>query len=316
MVERLHKSPVSYRLWEPTRFDLPAPEHKSGLEDEGEYPEGEDGLEETDDQTVFGEDLEDEEAEALMLPTAEEIEAIQEAAAAEGRAEGFEEGHKTGHEEGYRKGHEEGHKAGYEQSKEAGHKAGHEAGFNQGYQEGRQKGEHESHTLHALVEKLDEALSSFDVAVAQEVASLAVEIARRVVGHALQVQPEHIIDVVREALHAFPYQEARIHLHAEDLGLVRDYFKGIPGASCEHRFMEDASLLRGGCRIDVGASQFDARLQTRWQRVLSAMGGFETQWGIPSLVASADSPSLETPAATNAPAFASPTTVNRSAPES
>ena len=35
--------------------------------------------------------------------------------------------------------------------------------------------------------------------------------------------------------------------------------------------VEDASLLRGGCRIETSAGEIDATLQTRWQKLSAAL---------------------------------------------
>lgn len=38
------------------------------------------------------------------------------------------------------------------------------------------------------------------------------------------------------------------------------------------RIIEDPSITRGGCRIELGASEVDATLETRWRRVIEAIG--------------------------------------------
>ena len=41
--------------------------------------------------------------------------------------------------------------------------------------------------------------------------------------------------------------------------------------SADWMVVEDASLLRGGCRIETSAGEIDATLQTRWQKLSAAL---------------------------------------------
>ena len=38
------------------------------------------------------------------------------------------------------------------------------------------------------------------------------------------------------------------------------------------RIIEDGNITAGGCRVEAGASEVDATLETRWRRVLDAIG--------------------------------------------
>ena len=38
------------------------------------------------------------------------------------------------------------------------------------------------------------------------------------------------------------------------------------------RIVEDGALPPGGCRVEVGASEVDATLETRWRRVVEGIG--------------------------------------------
>jgi flagellar assembly protein FliH len=53
--------------------------------------------------------------------------------------------------------------------------------------------------------------------------------------------------------------------------LVRDHL-GDQLPHINWRIVEDGTLTPGGCRVEVGASEVDATLETRWRRVVEGIG--------------------------------------------
>jgi len=96
-------------------------------------------------------------------------------------------------------------------------------------------------------------------------------IARQVVQRELSTQPEQIRDVVTQAIAALPAgnRHVRIHLHPEDAHLLAENLDVHDGGSW--KIIEDASLTRGGCIVDTGATRIDARLETRLQDILARL---------------------------------------------
>lgn len=156
------------------------------------------------------------------------------------------------------------------------HHDAHKQGYEAGYEEGTARARMEALRLHTLVEQLDGALGDFDQQVAEELLRLSLEIARHVVRQAIAVRPAVIIEVVREALAQLPHQHAAIFLHPEDASLVRS-FLGDQLAHLGHRIYEEASLSRGGLRMEAGGSHLDASVETRWRRVIEGMGA-ASEW--------------------------------------
>lgn len=230
-----HQAAGAYRRWTPEDFTLPASDADSaaGAAHDAEPP-GEDAaaLELPPD---------------LKLPTAAELEQMQEDMRAAAATEGHQEGHAAGYAEGLA------------------------AGEQKGYEEGRARAAAEAEQLGTLVTRLDAALSTIDQQVAEELMALAIELARQLVGDSLQAQPEHILLVVRRALQQLPQAQARIELHADDLALVNE-FMSEELAQYGHRVQENPLLQRGDCRIEVQGAELDATLETRWRRVLETLG--------------------------------------------
>lgn len=180
----------------------------------------------------------------VKLPTVEEVEQIRREAHEAGQREGYE----AGHAEGYAKGEEEALKIGREAAEQ----------------------------LLDTAVKLDQALDALDEAVAAELSGLAIEIARQVLCQTLNLQPESIVPVVREALAQLPLQHAAIHLHPEEAALVRRY-AGDSLTHAGHRIIEDARVARGDVLIEAGGAQVDGTVASRWHRTLASLG-FNDQW--------------------------------------
>jgi flagellar assembly protein FliH len=179
----------------------------------------------------------------VHLPTAEEIDQIYQQAREEGLQKGLEEGRKTGYEEGYKT----------------------------GYEEGQAKAKNEAKRLAQIAAKLESGLVEMESAVADELLSLSIALARDVIRQELSAHPETLLVVVREALAQLPHQHAAIYLHPDDASLLRSY-AGDQLSHAGHRIHEDLKLKRGDCLLEAGGTQVDATVAMRWQRVLEGLG--------------------------------------------
>ncbi|WP_287718822.1 flagellar assembly protein FliH [Nitrosomonas sp.] len=204
--------------------------------------------------------------EAIVLPTAEQIEQI------------------------------------YQQAREEGKTAG--------YQEGMQQAKHaalvEVKHLQSLTSTLEQELKQIDQTMAQDLLTLAIDLARKITSHALEIKPELILPVVEEALRQLPAvsqpirltlhpddaakpelilpvveealrqlpavsQPIRLTLHPDDAARIRDHLENHPTHPKWH-IHEDTQIEPGGCRIESGGCEVDATLATRWQRTLAVLG--------------------------------------------
>lgn len=150
----------------------------------------------------------------------------------------------------------------YEQSRRDGEKAG--------FDEGMKKAQAEAAQLGRLVRAMDGALDQLGADVAEEIVVLAITLARQMVGETLEARPEAVVSVVREALQQIPQGKVRIHLHPQDVQLVRQHLDDQLETG-HHHLIEDAAVARGGCRLEAAGCDIDATLPTRWERVLSGI---------------------------------------------
>ncbi|MDX5362851.1 MAG: flagellar assembly protein FliH [Pseudazoarcus pumilus] len=151
----------------------------------------------------------------------------------------------------------------YEQARRDGEKAG--------FDEGMKKAQAEAAQLTRLVRSMDSALDQLGGDVAEEIATLAIALARELVGDTLEARPEAVVAVVREALQQVPQGKVRIHLNPEDVKLVRSHLDDQLETG-HHHLIEDAAVARGGCRLEAAGCDIDGTLPTRWERVLASIG--------------------------------------------
>jgi len=153
------------------------------------------------------------------------------------------------------------------------HTEAHQQGYEAGYEEGITKARDAASQIDALMSNLQQALLELDQHVADQLLSTSVEIAKQVIRQSLKLKPELLLPVVREAVATLhPHQgHPLLMVHPDDAALIRTHL----GEQLSHnnwRIVEDPSISAGGCRVELGASEVDATLETRWRRVLESIG--------------------------------------------
>lgn len=198
------------------------------------------------------------------LPTLDEVESIQRLAQEEGFAAGYQEGRKEGKEQGYGKGQQEGYEKGYQQ------------GHQEGLEASRDEIAERAQKLGQILDFMSRPLDELDTTVEQELAHLAIAIARQLMRRELKTAPGEIVAVVRQTLGLLPVasREVRVHLHPEDAELVRDVF-ALKEESYTWRIQDDPTLTRGGCRVETNTSSIDASVERRLGAVIAKVLGDE-----------------------------------------
>ncbi|PWV63280.1 flagellar assembly protein FliH [Plasticicumulans acidivorans] len=221
------------------------------------------------------------------LPTLEEIEAIQQAAQAEGYQTGLEQGRQEGEAAGRSEGYAAGHAEGLSTGHAEGLSAGHAEGFAAGHAEGLARGEADGAAaaaaraeaelngrlalLDELARELARPLQTLDAELEADLLTLVVAIARQLVRRELRTAPGEIVAVIREAVPLLPVanRSIEIRLHPEDAALVREL--GLGGE--DWRLLEDPTLSRGGCQLNAEHSHIDASVETRLGKVVATLLG-------------------------------------------
>lgn len=199
-----------------------------------------------------------EEEEEVLPPTAQEIEAIRQAAF----DEGYQEGKKSGFEEGKAEGLERGLEEGKEQ--------GLAEGLEQGLQDGQQQIAAQVEVWQLLVEKLHDPLSQANDVTRDQLVKLAVTLAKAVIKTEITHNHQVIIQALNEGIKALPINqtEYQIHMHPEDISIVNAQFGEEEVAKKGWKFVESPAMERGGCDITTQHNAVDVSIERRCRDVI------------------------------------------------
>ena len=161
------------------------------------------------------------------------------------------------------------HEDGYSSGQTAGYSIGHDAGYAAGVGQAQSEAAH----IHHLLQDLQEGLNQIDQQVAQSLLDLSLAIANKMVRETLQVKPEVVIEIVREAVATLPQfnQNAHLVLHPDDAELVRKHMNDEL-THAGWKIFTDTQIQRGGCLVKTSHSIVDATTEERWKRVLQSLG--------------------------------------------
>ena len=174
-------------------------------------------------------------------------------------------------------------------AREAGFAEGRAEGFAAGEDAGREEARAaEAETLAAAAKLWEEAAAGVATTregLAQEAESatlkLAVALAEKVVARHLDTHPEAAVDALRDALtHVLEPVAATARVHPDDLAAAEHATPGLAGAGGGAvRVVADEAVPRGGCVVEHGAGEIDARVETKLQRLAGLLLGDEEEPG-------------------------------------
>lgn len=196
--------------------------------------------------------------EDILPPTAEEIDAIRQAAREEGLAEGKAEGYKEGLEQGKTEGHAEGLEAGQQQGQE------------QAYEEAKQTLDEQLSLWQSLNQQLANPLQQIEGELQNELVRLAVQLARAVIGTEIKTNQDVIFAALSAGLKVLPVaqQQYQIHMHPDDIELLKQHFSAEEIEKHNWQLIEAPQLSRGGCDISTNDNGVDISVERRTRDVL------------------------------------------------
>jgi flagellar assembly protein FliH len=158
---------------------------------------------------------------------------------------------------------------------------GMQEGFAVGMAKAREAAYDDKQNFLKLMAAFSQALEKSDEQIADDVLSLALDIAKSMLKEKLNIDPSTILPVVMDAIHYLPYVQkpARILVHHEDAQILREYL--ADEISSQHwQIQEDSNIERGGCLVETGANQIDATNAVRWKRISEALAQ-NNNWLLP-----------------------------------
>lgn len=143
----------------------------------------------------------------------------------------------------------------------------------QGYEEGLRQVEQEFAPLRqhftSLLAEMEPAVAEYLCSQTDELVDLAFAIAERIVGEQLAMEPQRVVRLVDECLpRVAESTRLRVLLHPGDLDLIEraghlNELK-IPSGT---QLVAEATMERGGCRVESDQGAVDASLPGRWERL-------------------------------------------------
>lgn len=139
----------------------------------------------------------------------------------------------------------------------------------------REQGRHEG--LKEVMEQLARARAEYrrlQSDAEQDMVALAFHVAHRIIGHAVEVNPEVIRDIVGQALiSARGKKDIVVWVHPEDYAQLEpqraQFARELDGVPVH--FKADPEVERGGCAIDTESGRIDARLTTQLEVLREAL---------------------------------------------
>lgn len=167
----------------------------------------------------------------------------------------------------------------YEEARISGYQAGLEEGRQAAEQAAREAAEEERQHFLALTGNLHKALTELDQDVAEQLLALATEIAAQVICGSIALKADLLLPIIREAIAALPLHHTHItlRLNPVDATKVREQL-GEHLAQSNTQIVADTEISPGGCQVRTGASEVDATIETRWRRVIEAIGATPQAW--------------------------------------
>ena len=135
----------------------------------------------------------------------------------------------------------------------------------QGYREGKERGVTE---LSEVVARTSIRLQETEAQLLPQLSTLAVTIARKILGKELEFHPEAVVQIVKQALgeKARQRREISLRVHPDDMAIIREH-KGelleLLSRTKEIAIREDPNVQRHGVVIETDAGTIDAQLDTQ-----------------------------------------------------
>lgn len=177
------------------------------------------------------------------------------------RQEGFAQGQKAGYEEGKQKGYSDGFKKGQEE------------GYSAALTEGQKATKAQVERLQQIISNYSKALEQLEEEIGQQFIGLAIDIAQEILHTTIELHPEviqHLIDEV-VALETDPQALLTLHCNPSDIEEIEAHLSA-QHSEMKWKLLADANIQPGGCVVSSPFGEIDARLKTRWQRLVQTLG--------------------------------------------
>lgn len=170
----------------------------------------------------------------------------------------------TARKEGYADGYKEAYAQGLQQAQEDGHREGLAAG--------KEIIDAELAAIQDIARHFTEQIAAANTLVAQDVFKLALDLSEAMLRTSLELDPELVIPIVREAIESLPsvQRPAQLIVHPRDAEIIRSRL-GDELDKDGWRIVTDSHMEPGGCKLETAQNMVDASFSTRWHKLSDAM---------------------------------------------
>lgn len=149
--------------------------------------------------------------------------------------------------------------------------------YTEGYTEGEKAGlELGNRQLSPVIDNFGQALTELDnvkkkiyLNAEKKTLNLAMAIARKIVSHEIQSNPEVLLGIIQEALdRVVDNEDITIRLNPEDFKYINDSKQALRNMVDHYAnitFKADASITGGGCLIETKMGEIDARIDRQFK---------------------------------------------------
>ena len=150
--------------------------------------------------------------------------------------------------------------------RDAAHQEGFAAGHGEGLRQGAEEVSAQLEALRSLIGALARPLELLDARVEEELVALTITLVRQLVRREVRTEPGVIVAAVREAVAVLPLsaREIAVKVHPEDAALLRELYPEQAVADGPGwRLIESPAITRGGCVVVTSTSDVDATIEGR-----------------------------------------------------
>ena len=163
----------------------------------------------------------------------------------------------------------------FQPEKDEAYKSGFEDGRSKGLKEGQDQSQEEIDRFKSVLEDLGAQWKTRYKDSDQSLVDLVLAISRKIIGEAVEVREEPILEAVRECLdHLQDKSQVVIKVHPDNLETIRqhrnDWLQALEGIQ-ELIIESDGDISPGGCIVETPKGDVDAQIEERIERLKTVL---------------------------------------------
>ena len=154
---------------------------------------------------------------------------------------------------------------------------GRAAGYSDGLAAGADELKQRTAVTESLIAALQSPLSELEESLESELAEMLHALVARLFRRQIQLDPDAIVGLVREAVGLLPSAANRVtvQVNPDDAERLRELLPEATDEATRWQIVNDPSIVAGGCRVICGQSTVDATIEARMQQLASSLVGDE-----------------------------------------